>query len=139
MRPDLRLRLREITKSLSTAEKRVTRVTRVAEPVGHTLSHIAVTRSAPEKGQQNQRVTPVTRVTPTKLEGGDFRHTSPGVTAVVTERVTGSGNDPADWFAHFEERAAIREFEGGFARAEAERLALDETIAALGPQPATLH
>lgn len=58
---------------------------------------------------------------------------------MVTERVTGSGKDSTDWFAHFEERAAIREFEGGYDRAEAERLALDETVAALGPQLATLH
>ncbi|WP_419829849.1 hypothetical protein [Methylobacterium sp.] len=139
MRPDLRLRLREITKSLSTAEKRVTRVTRVTEPASHTLSHVAVTRSEPEKDQQNQRVTRVTRVTRAKSEGDDFCHTSPGVTEVVTERVTGPGNVSEDWFAHFEERAAIREYEGGFDRAEAERLALEETVAALGPHPGTLH
>lgn len=42
---------------------------------------------------------------------------------------------PAEWHALFEERAAIREFEGGFSRAEAERLALAETTAALGPKP----
>ncbi|MCJ2087524.1 hypothetical protein MKK88_16265 [Methylobacterium sp. E-005] len=57
----------------------------------------------------------------------------------MTERVTASGSNQADWLAHFEERAAIREFEGGIARAEAERLALDETLAAFGPRPATLH
>lgn len=61
------------------------------------------------------------------------------MTAGVAERVTAPGNDAEDWFAHFEERAAIREFEGGFDRAEAERLALDETIAALGPQPGSIH
>jgi len=136
MRPDLRFRLREITKSLSTAEKRVTRVT---DPTGHTLSHVAVTRSAPEKHQQNQSVTRVTRVTRAEPAGRDFRHTSPGVTEVVTDRVTASGNDQADWFAHFEEGAAIREYEGGLDRAEAERLALAKTIATLGPQPGTIH
>ena len=139
MRSDLRLRLREITKSLSTAEKRVTRVTRVTEPGGHALSHVPVTRSVPEKDQQNQGVTRVTRVTPTKSAGRVLRHTSQGVTDVVTERVTAPGNDSEDWFAHFEERAAIREYEGGLDRDEAERLALEETIAALGPQPATIH
>lgn len=40
----------------------------------------------------------------------------------------------ADWLAYYEERAAIREYEGGFDRAEAERLALDEAVAALGPK-----
>ena len=41
----------------------------------------------------------------------------------------------ADWLAYFEERAAIREFEGGFSRSEAEQLADAETTAALGPLP----
>jgi len=31
---------------------------------------------------------------------------------------------------HFEERAAIREFDGGLSRAEAERLALEDVVAA---------
>ena len=135
MRPELRLRLREITKSVSTAGKRVTRVTRVTEADGHTPSHVGVTRFAPEKDQQNQSVTRVTRVTPAKIEVGVLRHTSPG----VTERVTARDIDSNDWIAHFEERAAIREYEGGLARAEAERLALEETIAALGAQPVMLH
>lgn len=34
----------------------------------------------------------------------------------------------------FEERAAIREYDGGTQRAEAERLALEEVIAARGRQ-----
>ena len=110
MRPDLYLRRPEITKSLSTAEKRVTRVT---DTGSHTLSYVAATR-----------------VTPAETAGGDFCHTLPSVTEVVTRCVTASGDDPDDWFAHFEERAAIRASEGGFDRAEAERLALDETIAA---------
>lgn len=58
---------------------------------------------------------------------------------MATERVTADGGEPEDWFAHFEERAAIREYEGGFDRAEAERLALDDTVAALGPRPGILH
>ena len=41
----------------------------------------------------------------------------------------------ADWLAHYEERAAIREFDGGLPRPEAKRLAQADTIAALGPQP----
>jgi hypothetical protein len=40
-----------------------------------------------------------------------------------------------DWQAYFDERAGIREFDGGLPRAEAERLAAEETVAALGPRP----
>ncbi|WP_191971054.1 DUF3987 domain-containing protein [Methylobacterium soli] len=41
----------------------------------------------------------------------------------------------ADWLAHYEERAAICELDGGLPRPEAEQLAQADTIAALGPQP----
>jgi hypothetical protein len=40
-----------------------------------------------------------------------------------------------DWQAYFDERAAIREFDGELARAHAERLAQDDTVAALAPRP----
>ena len=40
-----------------------------------------------------------------------------------------------DWKAYFDERAGIREFDGELARSEAEALALQDTIAALGPRP----
>jgi hypothetical protein len=40
-----------------------------------------------------------------------------------------------DWWAFFDERAAIREFDGKTPRAEAEALALQDTAAALGPCP----
>src|SRR5919107_3271291 len=43
--------------------------------------------------------------------------------------------DLEDWQAYFDERAAIREYDGGFPRPEAERLALKDTVAALGPRP----
>ena len=36
-----------------------------------------------------------------------------------------------DWLDYFEERAAIREYEGGFTRAEAERLAWCDTLTAM--------
>jgi hypothetical protein len=39
-----------------------------------------------------------------------------------------------DWLSYYGERAAIREYEGGFDRAEAERRARDEAVAALGPK-----
>ena len=43
---------------------------------------------------------------------------------------------PADWQGYFEERAAIREYDGGFARSEAERLAFADMVACwLSAQP----
>jgi hypothetical protein len=44
-------------------------------------------------------------------------------------------SDPADWQAYFDERAAIREFDGEMTRSDAEALALQDTIAALGSRP----
>jgi hypothetical protein len=41
-----------------------------------------------------------------------------------------------DWQAYFDERAGIRELDGEMPRDEAEALALQDTIAALGPRPA---
>jgi hypothetical protein len=35
----------------------------------------------------------------------------------------------ADWQAYFDERAAIREYDGGLSRSEAERLAFDDAVA----------
>lgn len=139
MRSDLRLRLREITKSLSTAKMGVTGVTGVTARGGNTPSHLRVTPFGREKDQQNQRVTPVTPRHTLKKAGGEKRHTSPGVTGGVTAGVTAAGVDPDDWLAHYEERAAIREFEGGYDRDEAERLALEETITTLGPRPCATH
>jgi hypothetical protein len=49
---------------------------------------------------------------------------------------TASAISLADWQAYFDERAGIREFDGGLSRLQAERLALPETAAALGPKPA---
>jgi hypothetical protein len=49
--------------------------------------------------------------------------------------VSGIAADAENWFAYYEERAAIREYEGGFRRAEAERLARAEAVAAFGPKP----
>ena len=40
-----------------------------------------------------------------------------------------------DWQADFDERAGIREFDGGLPRPEAERLAREDVTAALGPEP----
>lgn len=40
-----------------------------------------------------------------------------------------SGWTPEDWQGYFEERAGIRQFEGGFERNEAERLAFEDCVA----------
>jgi hypothetical protein len=40
-----------------------------------------------------------------------------------------------EWQAYFDERAGIREFDGGLARADAEMLAAEDTVAALGQRP----
>lgn len=45
---------------------------------------------------------------------------------------------PADWLVDFEERAAIREFEGGQAREHAEAEALGEIITAMSSQGITV-
>ena len=63
-----------------------------------------------------------------------------GSVAVVAS-VAASKQDPraiasaADWLDCFEERAAIREYEGEFTRLEAEHLAWADTITALGQPP----
>jgi hypothetical protein len=59
-------------------------------------------------------------------EGAEISAPSPGPFKVIFE----------EWQAHFDERAGIREFDGGMPRADAEALALQDTIAALGPCPA---
>ena len=44
---------------------------------------------------------------------------------------------PDDWWASFDERAAIREFDGKTSRSEAEALAQQDTVTALGPCPSS--
>jgi hypothetical protein len=56
-----------------------------------------------------------------------------GLATVAGQTV--KNNDPADWQAYFDERAGVREFDGEIPRDEAETLALQDTIAALGPRP----
>jgi hypothetical protein len=49
-----------------------------------------------------------------------------------------NGTGPAiaeDWQAHYDERAAIRQFDGKLPPWEAEALAIHDTTAALGPRP----
>jgi hypothetical protein len=44
-----------------------------------------------------------------------------------------------DWQAHFEQPAAMREFDGGFTRPAAEAHGLQNTIALLGPARSARH
>lgn len=55
--------------------------------------------------------------------------------ATVAERQWSLG----DWFAAFEERASVLEYDGGLERAEAERQAHEDTVAVLGPRPGAVH
>ena len=75
-------------------------------------------------------------IAPLAPEGPD--HRSSGTNGANGTRLHPSSPalDREDWQAHFDERAGIREFDGGFPRAEAERLAREDTIAVLGPEPA---
>jgi hypothetical protein len=43
--------------------------------------------------------------------------------------------DLEDWLAFYDERAAIREFDGRLPREAAEALAYEDAVAALGPRP----
>lgn len=107
------------------------RVTRVTEPVrggdGHRpcdpRERSCVAKKPEERQLLNSSGHTVTRSHPKIWSEEKRRPTRPDMSALT------------DWLAHFEERAAIREYEGGLGRAEAERLALDEAVATLGPMP----
>ena len=47
--------------------------------------------------------------------------------------------DAEDWQAAYDERAGVREFDGGLPRAEAERLAYADTVAELGEPPPSVQ
>jgi hypothetical protein len=57
------------------------------------------------------------------------------IRAEEAERCSGPVPDAEDWQAAYDERAAVREFDGGLIRAEAERLAYADTVADLGEPP----
>lgn len=149
MRAETRRSLRTLV-AHGPAENRVWQgVAGVADPAtraGNTLPHQAPHLQQPEKPQQDQCATPATPRHTVILEGEGKRHTYGGAEQGVAAggcRVLQPDAEPQvileDWLAYYEERAAIREFEGGYDRAEAERLALEETITTLGPRPGQLH
>ncbi|MFH1108686.1 MAG: hypothetical protein V1790_05760 [Planctomycetota bacterium] len=55
------------------------------------------------------------------------------ILAVLVDRTTTVADLPPDWRLEFEERAAIREYDGGQLREHAERDALAETVARIRP------
>jgi hypothetical protein len=101
---------------------------------GTTRARTVVPTLPERKAQQSQQV----------VEDGTSGTTGTTQIEVIraNEAKPGSGPalDAADWQAYFDERAAIREHNGEFPRAEAERLAFVDTVAhwlCLHPAPAT--
>jgi hypothetical protein len=58
------------------------------------------------------------------------------IRAEEVERCTKPVLDAEDWQAAYDERAAVREFDGDLPRAEAERLAYADSVEELGEPPA---
>lgn len=156
MREDLRARLRAFAHSRSLPETGVTRVTGVTALTGgmrHPVSPLSVTRHLGKKDQRKQCVTRVTPVTPENaIEEGNGPSCHPSVRgdvtphprvtqvpSVISATETSQWWDCVDWLAWFEERAAVLEFDGGLNRSEAELQAYAETVAAIGPQPGSVH
>ena len=118
----------------------VTGVTGPANPAGSRLSHLPLHLEGAEKAQSNQRVTPVTPCNTLEWAGaadlGPQRCNEPeaqGVTALVTPVSPAVGAE--DWQAVYDERAAVREFDGGLPRGQAERLAHADTVTELREPP----
>src|SRR5947209_7109907 len=85
------------------------------------LNGLSCSPSADGRGEQGEQSGP--KCTPRK---GSAEHER---TAAV---------DLEDWLASYDERAAIREFDGHLPRDAAEALAYEDTAAALGPPPDTV-
>ena len=77
--------------------------------------------------------------TPASVPIAPLAPIGPPAQAIGTIGTNGTGAAMAEeWQAHYEERAAIRQFDGGLPKWEAEALAFNETTAALGRQPTGL-
>src|SRR5215211_3690957 len=94
------------------------------------LATVATVATVP--AAQAQSVATVADVARGYRSTADLRDPTIGTVAVPE----GAAVDAEDWQAHFEERAAIRQFDGGFTRTQAESLAFEDTLARLGPRPA---
>lgn len=88
--------------------------------VGHAALVTRVTGAVTEEAETNQQVSrsghAVTRSRTKTIDEAE----------IIGQAEATPSRDCAEWFARFEERAAIREYEGGFDRAEAERLARED-------------
>src|SRR5215207_6707689 len=72
--------------------------------------------------------------TPASVPIAPLAPIGPPAQAIGTIGTNGTGPAMAeDWQAHYEERAAICQFDGELPKREAEALAFNETTAALGP------
>ncbi len=77
--------------------------------------------------------------TPASVPIAPLAPIGPPAQAIGTIGTNGTGPAMAeDWQAHYDERAAIRQFDGELPKWEAEALAFNETTAALGPRPTAL-
>ena len=135
-----RSRLLSLARAQACANAGVTGVTGVtgrANRAGSNVLHLPSHLERAGKAQSDQGVTP--RNTPMwkgEREQGPGRCDKPeaeGVTAAVTP--FSAVVDAEDWQAAYDERAAVREFDGEMPRAEAERLAFADTVADLGEPP----
>jgi hypothetical protein len=70
----------------------------------------------------------------------ELRALKPEILSLLSTTSENSRWDAADWQAYGDERAAVREHDGGLLRGEAERLAFEDTVAqwlCLHPAPAS--
>jgi hypothetical protein len=70
----------------------------------------------------------------------ELRALKPEILALLSTRSEDSRWNAADWQAYFDERAAVREFDGGLPRGRAEQLAFEDTVTqwlCLHPAPAS--
>ncbi len=70
----------------------------------------------------------------------ELRALKPEILALLSTTREDSRWDAADWEAYFDERAAVREYDGGLPRGEAEQLAFEDTVTqwlCLHPAPAS--
>jgi hypothetical protein len=106
---DLRARLLEACRLQTLQKTGVTGVTHVTEPATRAREPGCYARYAcyaSDAGHQNS---------------DERQHNTPSGSNIQDW-------DAADWHAYFQERAAIREYDGGLSRIEAERLAFEDIV-----------
>jgi hypothetical protein len=135
-----RFRLSENKSRLATLATLATVQTRSARTVANVAS--VARQSVENRARQPQTVATVATVAgqnaenDARLAEGVENSTPLRASPFKVENSTlKPGSDPADWQAYFDERAGIREFDGEMPRDNAEAVALQDTIAVLGPPP----